>query len=111
MGCEQLVTCGLELLQTFPHDFDPSLGVAKTDGQLPFEAMSDRKGGPERVGFGARDKPIDVLFGAREIAGPKEYRSGPVQNNGKRYGMVHAFGAYYGLTRAIHGLGRMALQP
>jgi len=44
--------------------------VAETDGQLPFETMSDGERRPKRVGFGAGDKPINVFFGALKIAGP-----------------------------------------
>ena len=61
--------------------------------------------------LGAGDEPIDVLFRAFKIAGPKEHFNGPAQGTGKCYRMIHACSVIDGLARAFYRLGRMALQP
>lgn len=61
----------MELLQTALQASDPASGVAVVDRQLTFEAAPDRNIRLKRMRFGNRDQPIQVLFGALEIAGSK----------------------------------------
>jgi hypothetical protein len=57
------------------------------------------------------DEPVDVLFGAREIAVPEEHGDAPIYNNRCRYRMANGFGVRDRLVDQIDGLNRMALLP
>ncbi|MEI9986317.1 MAG: hypothetical protein WDN69_25995 [Aliidongia sp.] len=66
-----------KLRQTGLQDLDPAICIASADGQLGFEAASDRQIRPHGMGFGMRDEPLDMLFGAFEDRQPKETRKPP----------------------------------
>ena len=88
-GCDLLISdhrmpvmTGVELLQAVLQVLDAVFHLAPADGQLTFEAASDRKIGPQRMGFGIDDEPVHVLLGARKIAGPEEHENRPDQGDG-----------------------------
>ena len=65
--------CGVELMDAILHDPDPAVWSPGRMASSPLKTMSDGERRPKRMGFGAGDKPINVFFGALNIAGPKEH--------------------------------------
>jgi hypothetical protein len=52
--------------------FDAAREIAAADGELTFIAATDGVVWPERVCFGARDEPVDVLFSAFKVTHPQQ---------------------------------------
>ncbi len=111
LGTEQLVRRGVEFLQGVLQDRDAAVSITSPDRHLAFKSPSDQKIWRERMGFGARDEPIDMLLGALQIASPKENRNAPDQRDAQCQRVVHGRRFIDRGVRLACRLIRTSLQP